>query len=185
MALLHHCSLSSTKLSKGLFSWERRENSPFFVLAGTLFPVEEAQGPEDWRRLRTGGGEGVLSSPSQTGWEGSSRSVGGGVEARWQSPTSVLSVMVMSGSSFPRWRWMALKYAFMSCMISLSCDGETEKERARGQTGGSLKCLHCHRRAATHDVIQSVHKQRKRSAQVQALIMPTNKGEGGRQQELC
>lgn len=151
MALIHHCSLSSTKLSKGLFSWLRRENSPFLVLADTLLPVE-VQGPEDWLRLRTGGGEGVIWSPSQTGWEGSSSSVGAGVEARWQNPTSVLSVMVMAGSSpFPRWRWMALKYAFMSCMISVSCDGETERERERGQTGGSLKCLHCHRRVETHD----------------------------------
>lgn len=84
-----------------------------------------------------GGGWGCPGmGPFQTGCEGSSSRVGVSVDDMWWNPTSVLSAIVMSVSSpFPRWRWMALKYAFISCMISVNC--ERERERERGQIGGS------------------------------------------------
>lgn len=118
---------------------------PFLCFGGRSIPSGRGTGSwgltesEDWRR----GGCYLDTSSSQTGWEGSSRSVGICVEARWQKPNSVLSVMVMPGSSpFSRWWWMALKYAFMSCMISVSCDGETEREREReGSNWWQTQCL--------------------------------------------
>lgn len=107
----------SWKAQQGLYSRMRSKNSPLFVLAAVLFPVEEVEeagagsarlglGSEGAAcELRTGG-RGAL----HTGCEGSSSRVGVGVGGRWK-PTSmaVPSVMLTTSSPLPRWQRMALK----------------------------------------------------------------------------